>query len=519
MEVFQVAHFVRLRSSVRSSRYLAAADDGTSVFLCGRRGVHNAVWAVEPVIGVIPGASAGPYVRLRGAYGRYLVATNYGAGRGPSDGVVAEQRDLGVRPTPPGYLWQAFRRRDSFVLRNGAGRYLRANGRFRRWHKDVSVAGDNASTMMQWRVEVVPPMASRPSLVDLPAQLMHRTNPPVESDLSRVIRYVRADNAGRYGEQEWAPVRVNTNNLTHLRLTMAERLGQNCDAGQITLCVRAGRYAHLSPLLVDLPMGNNPIHIVVLNHGTPARENPQTMGSRSKISLKLLVDSKSKKVLFAEAGKEFVDFVFSLLTLPVGAVVKLISAGTMQGSIGRLYQSVEHINASYLLPNKDRADLLQPKVLHPDARELLLLQPESGGAGGSPLARFKLYTCAGHCTTAAMEAKAACPQCKKAMDTEVALVLPSASSPAQSSAAASGGDGESSGYVKGLVTYMVTDGLEVTPMSAISSITLINKFSVGKDVELAEKYVSIAMDEGLGILKAALRSDTVLSDVFLAKKK
>uniref|UniRef100_A0A0D3G2J2 DUF569 domain-containing protein n=1 Tax=Oryza barthii TaxID=65489 RepID=A0A0D3G2J2_9ORYZ len=206
-----------------------------------------------PVIGVIPGASAGPYVRLRGAYGRYLVATNYGAGRGPSDGVVAEQRDLGVRPTPPGYLWQAFRRRDSFVLRNGAGRYLRANGRFRRWHKDVSVAGDNASTMMQWRVEV----------------LMHRTNPPVESDLSRVIRYVRADNAGRYGEQEWAPVRVNTNNLTHLRLTMAERLGQNCDAGQITLCVRAGRYAHLSPLLVDLPMGNNPIHIVVLNHGTP----------------------------------------------------------------------------------------------------------------------------------------------------------------------------------------------------------------------------------------------------------
>ncbi|TVU34378.1 hypothetical protein EJB05_16210, partial [Eragrostis curvula] len=59
----------------------------------------------------------------------------------------------------------------------------------------------------------------------------------------------------------------------------------------------------------------------------------------SKISLKLLVDTKSKKVLFAEAGKEIVDFVFSLLTLPIGAVVKLISAGTMQGSIGRLYQS------------------------------------------------------------------------------------------------------------------------------------------------------------------------------------
>jgi hypothetical protein len=55
---------------------------------------------------------------------------------------------------------------------------------------------------------------------------------------------------------------------------------------------------------------------------------------------------------------------------------------------------------------------------------------------------------------------------------------------------------------------MVTDGLEVTLMSAISSTTLINKFSVGNDVELAEKYVSVGMDEGLGLLRAALSSDT-----------
>uniref|UniRef100_J3M3D6 DUF569 domain-containing protein n=1 Tax=Oryza brachyantha TaxID=4533 RepID=J3M3D6_ORYBR len=141
-------------------------------------------------------------------------------------------------------------------------------------HRDVSVAGDNASTMMQWRVEVVPPMTVRPLLDDPPAQLMHRTNPPVESDVSRVIWYVRADGNGRYAEQEWASVRVNTNNLTHLRLTLSERLGHSRgDAAQITLCVRAGRYARLSPLLVDLPMGNNPLHIVVVNHGTPGQHD------------------------------------------------------------------------------------------------------------------------------------------------------------------------------------------------------------------------------------------------------
>ncbi|KAF6993187.1 hypothetical protein CFC21_010117 [Triticum aestivum] len=250
------------------------------------------------------------------------------------------------------------------------------------------------------------------------------------------------------------------------------------------------------------------------------------MSSTNKISLKLLVDTKSKKVLFAEAGKKFVDFVFSLLTLPVGAVAKLISAGAMHGSIGRLYQSVDDIGGCYLLPGKDKADLLQPKVLHPDTRELLLLQGgvragkgQDEDAASSPLARFKIYTCAGYCATATMEAKAACPQCKQAMATEVTFVLPSAAPKAASSSSGGAGGDEGGGYVKGLVTYMVTDGLEVTPMSAISSITLINKFSVNKDVELAEKFVSVGMDEGLGLLKAALRSDTVLSDVFLAKKK
>ncbi|OEL15531.1 hypothetical protein BAE44_0023452 [Dichanthelium oligosanthes] len=197
----------------------------------------------------------------------------------------------------------------------------------------------------------------------------------------------------------------------------------------------------------------------------------------------------------------------------MGAVAKVVSAGTMHGSVGRLYQSVEHIGASYLQPGTDKSDLLQPKVLHPDARELLLLQGGAEGDGEPALARFRLYTCTGYCATATMGAKATCPQCKLAMSTEVAFVLPSSAAPM---AAGSSWD-ERGGYVKGVV--FVTDGLEVTPMSAISSITMINKCTPGKDVELAEKFVTVGTDEGLALLKAALRSDTVLFDVFLARKK
>ncbi|KAI4987876.1 hypothetical protein ZWY2020_028634 [Hordeum vulgare] len=101
------------------------------------------------------------------------------------------------------------------------------------------------------------------------------------------------------------------------------------------------------------------------------------MSSSNKISLKLLVNIKSKKVLFAEVGKEFVDFVFTLLTLPVGAVAKLISAGAMHDSIGRPYQSMGDIGGFYLLPSKDKADLLR----HPPPSPLATASHHGPGSG------------------------------------------------------------------------------------------------------------------------------------------
>ncbi|KAK3137684.1 hypothetical protein QOZ80_5BG0455870 [Eleusine coracana subsp. coracana] len=226
-----------------------------------------------------------------------------------------------------------------------------------------------------------------------------------------------------------------------------------------------------------------------------------------KIPLKLLVDTKSNRVLFAEAGKEFVDFLFSLLPLPIGAVAKLVSggSGTMR-SIGRLYQSVDHISASSYLQSGGgvsiKWSLLRPKVLHPDARKLQLLQ---GCDGKSPPAKQKVYRCSGHCAVATVETKATCPNCGQAMSTEVvAFSLTTMVSAAPRSGA--GGEGSSSsgkesggGYVKGgLTMYMVMDGLEVTPMSAISSITFLNKVCCG-GVEFEEKNVSVGMDEVLWV--------------------
>jgi hypothetical protein len=42
------------------------------------------------------------------------------------------------------------------------------------------------------------------------------------------------------------------------------------------------------------------------------------------VPLKLVVDEKSNQVIFAEAGKDFVDVLFSFLTFPLGTITRLI---------------------------------------------------------------------------------------------------------------------------------------------------------------------------------------------------
>jgi hypothetical protein len=94
----------------------------------------------------------------------------------------------------------------------------------------------------------------------------------------------------------------------------------------------------------------------------------------TKVSLKLFIDKKRQRVLFAEADKEFVDFLFSIFTLPVGAVTRLLKeGGGMVGCLPSLYRSIENMSVNYIQPDKDKPFLLEPKVVMPGAKVPLLL--------------------------------------------------------------------------------------------------------------------------------------------------
>ncbi|WVZ72336.1 hypothetical protein U9M48_020811 [Paspalum notatum var. saurae] len=230
----------------------------------------------------------------------------------------------------------------------------------------------------------------------------------------------------------------------------------------------------------------------------------------------LLVAKEAQVVVLAEAGKDVVDFLLGLLAMPVGAVVKLLGRdkdGAL-AALASLYGSVQRMDAEYMQSPATRDALLSPAPAHPALVAAAggfpsLVQPvpaPPGPAAGAGKARL----------SSSLKSLAAlpplgiggachCPACLAAQEQQ-----------------------GSRGFVRARVTFTVMDDLTVTPMSNISSITLLHKLA------LEERTVKIGYQEvsrphhlwplelglfGLEILRASLRSKTVLTDVFLTNKK
>ncbi|KAB1217964.1 hypothetical protein CJ030_MR3G014624 [Morella rubra] len=227
----------------------------------------------------------------------------------------------------------------------------------------------------------------------------------------------------------------------------------------------------------------------------------------TKLSLKLLVDKKANKVIFAEAEKDFVDFLFHLLSLPIGSVIGLLSSSTMVGCIGNLYKSIEDLNVAYLHANQNKDLLLKPKAPTTASTSLPLLLP-SNHASPEPIG--KLYNCVNYHRYVSDKYGSACPSCLGGMSYEVRWT------PTNQAKTGSTSEG---GYVKDLVTYMVMDDLSVTPISMIAGIAVLNKCNIREFDVLEEMKVDFGIDEGLQLLRASLQSKEALTSVFLVKEK
>ncbi|CAO2825606.1 unnamed protein product [Amaranthus hypochondriacus] len=248
------------------------------------------------------------------------------------------------------------------------------------------------------------------------------------------------------------------------------------------------------------------------------------------VTLKLLIDSKTNKVLFAESGKDFVDFLFHIMSLPIGTIIRLLNAKGMVGCLGSLYKSIETLSTDYFQPSLNKDSVLNPNYVSVNV-PLFSLNDHANASSHKRVYRCNYYNDkkprfgrsrlrfggrqGNHCPYYRDRSGTPCRNCNNPMSTVLDYVAPPAGS--QNASSSSIGTG-SDGYVKGVVTYIVMDNLEVKPMSTICIITRMNEFRV-KDVSLlVEKQVQVGLNEGLAILKASMETNTVLTNVFLPKK-
>ncbi|KAJ6772835.1 hypothetical protein OIU74_018949 [Salix koriyanagi] len=244
----------------------------------------------------------------------------------------------------------------------------------------------------------------------------------------------------------------------------------------------------------------------------------------SKMNLKLLIDSKHNKVVFAEAGKDFVDFLLNLLALPLGTVIQLLT----KAAIVNLYESLEKLDESYLQPNQNKDSILNPtitaQVTHPN-----FLLPDTNRKPENQ----KLYYCPQNPGFVSDIQNSVCSQCRSSrgfficgtgfgssggfrsscFSEEVKFAVTNDSTSTDTATSDQGG------YVKGLVTYKVTDDLSVSPLSMVSVVSLLNKFDIKDFGVLKEKVVEFGNNEGIELLKASLFSKDALTAVFLLKDK
>ncbi|CAN1730071.1 hypothetical protein LINPERHAP1_LOCUS819 [Linum perenne] len=203
--------------------------------------------------------------------------------------------------------------------------------------------------------------------------------------------------------------------------------------------------------------------------------------SESQVSLKLLIDKQTRKLVYGEAGKEFVDFLLTILSLPLGTVTMLLSKNNMVGclaSLGSLYQSIENLNDTYIIQSK--SSILNPEALYSPTKNTTLLSTD----GLTGIRQF--YTCS-NTKEMTEDSRAICPDCNKPMDIKIEY----------HDAANSKTGGQEGGFVKGAVIYMIMDNLEVKPMSTVSIVATLNKFNI-KDVgALEEKVIRVSSVEVL----------------------
>ncbi|KAL7147762.1 hypothetical protein ABFS83_06G128700 [Erythranthe nasuta] len=212
-------------------------------------------------------------------------------------------------------------------------------------------------------------------------------------------------------------------------------------------------------------------------------QEKESLEATKKMNLRLVVKKSNNKLLFAQGDDDFVDFLFSFLTIPLGGVECLLGSNTCLKSIDNLYKSIaDFIDDKYWVSPRLKNRVMKPNL------------PKGYVSEGTILPLSEQVTLYYHRDM---------NQKKEWLSYSI---------------------GKDSGwfremvfrrgqenFVRGTKMYMVTDDLTVTPMCMTSTLAILKKMEIPLS-DVKEVEVQVGLQEALSILKASLTSTSALTD-------
>ncbi|GER43110.1 hypothetical protein STAS_19945 [Striga asiatica] len=220
------------------------------------------------------------------------------------------------------------------------------------------------------------------------------------------------------------------------------------------------------------------------------KKQMETFGG--KMTVKAIVSNN--KLLFAEVDDDFVDFLFSLLALPLGGAEWLLGCDTCLTNIDNLYKSLSNMGMNKYLKSIDKT---KAQLLHP----MLPLCYYSRTRFLSPTFHC-LYFSQDSMHSVNPSGCGSQVKCYKFPEGEVEYSRLTCLWVLKYWQAK---------YVKGQTIYMVTDDLTVTPLSSATGLSVLNNLKIPLS-NVEELELVVGLEEALSILKASLTSSCALTD-------
>ncbi|GLJ10608.1 hypothetical protein SUGI_0131700 [Cryptomeria japonica] len=207
--------------------------------------------------------------------------------------------------------------------------------------------------------------------------------------------------------------------------------------------------------------------------------------SSEAINVRFLINSKTQRIIYAKSGKEFVDFLFSILSMPIGSVLKF--SDRKVGSVSNLYDSIEKMPSEFM--KTDKSQLLDPKFVTPYSNNSLKIE------GGNYYVCSNSYTIPIHNISTNSEDICICGG---RINRLVQLRQKATVTVNQSSGKINQTTGHS-GYVKEMLTFIITDDLKIKPSSTITGITFLNQLNIKDLTDLEERTAIVDSTKVVGV--------------------